>query len=165
MLRRYVRVESRLQHEMDLEYGVRLSPGLFVFHLQLILRDWFEEQTRTGQRMTVPAPDFAEHIHAYERQNNLNWVPSVNNVPALHTLHLLHRAPSAPSASRPPSASRELGVPRSAPTEQRDLGARVRNPSRDAHFTGSTAFANNVRERCVEEAITLTGGGVHAQAH
>jgi hypothetical protein len=74
ILRRYERVEERLQHSMDLKHGPRLSPGLFVFHLQLILCDWFENQTGTGQRFNVPAPDFTEHIRTFERQNYLNWL-------------------------------------------------------------------------------------------
>jgi hypothetical protein len=131
MLRRFERVESRLQHQLDLEYGVRLAPGMFVFHLQLILRDWFEEQARTGQRRSVPAPDFAEHIRTFERQNNLSWVPSVSNVPALHALRLQPLAANALPAPRGPGVA--------------ELGACVRNPSRDARFTGSTAFATNVR--------------------
>jgi hypothetical protein len=155
MLRRFERVESRLQHQLDLEYRVRLNPGLFVFHLQLIFRDWFEEQTRTGQQRLVPPPDFAEHIHTFERQNNLRWVPSVSNVPALHALRLQPRTANAPPAPRGHGVARETGTPRPAPA---DLGARVRNPSRDARFTGSTAFATNVRERRVDEAIIVGGG-------
>jgi hypothetical protein len=84
MLRHFERVESRLPHAMDLEFGPRLAPALFVFHLQLIERDWFEEQMCTGQRFVVPAPEFAERT--FERQNNLSWLPSVSNVPALFAL-------------------------------------------------------------------------------
>jgi hypothetical protein len=155
MLRSLERVESRLQHQLDLKYGVRLAPGLFVFHLQLILRDWFEEHTRTGQHRAVPPPDFAEHIRTFERQNNLRWMPSVSNVPALHALRLQPRADNAPPAPRGHGVARDTGTPRPAPA---DLGARVRNPSLDARFTGSTTFATNLRERRVDEAIIVCGG-------
>jgi hypothetical protein len=81
-------MESHIQNEIDLEHGVRLTPGLFVFHLQLLLCDWLEEQTRTGQRFSVDAPDFAQHLRMFERQNNLNWLPLVNNVPAFQDLRV-----------------------------------------------------------------------------
>jgi hypothetical protein len=128
---------------------------MFFFHLQLILHDWFEEQTRTGQRFSVPVPDFAEHIRTFERQNNLSWVPSVSNALALHALRLQPRADNALPAPRGSGVARETGTPRPAPAE---LSTRVRNPSRDARFTGRTAFATNVRERRVDEAIVVGGG-------
>jgi hypothetical protein len=59
MLRQYERVDARLQHKIDTEVGAHLALALFIFHLQLILRDWFVEQTRTGHRMTVPAPNLS----------------------------------------------------------------------------------------------------------
>jgi hypothetical protein len=42
--------------------------------------------------------------------------------------------------------------------ERSDPGPRVRNPVRDASFTGNTAFTGNVRSRRVDEAIALAGG-------
>jgi hypothetical protein len=56
-------------------------------------------------------------------------------------------------AAPPTTASR--GAP--SAVQRPDLGSRVRNPSRDARFTGITAFANNVRTRRVEGAIQLAG--------
>jgi hypothetical protein len=112
MLRRYERVERRLQHVMELEYGPRLIPGLFVFHIQLILSDWFEDHTRTGQRFTVPAPDFAKHIRTFERQNNLNWLPSV---PALFALCLVPRTSTVTAPTRQQNNNREPAAPRAVP--------------------------------------------------
>jgi hypothetical protein len=162
MLRQYERVEARIRNEIDNEVGTRLSPALFVFHLQLILRDWFEDQTRTGQTSIIPAPDFGLHLKTFELQNNLNWLPSVSYVPAL--LALRPAAPRHQHAPRPSVPSAALAAPpatasRGAPSavQRPDLGSRVRNPSRDARFTGSTAFANNVRTRRVEDAIQLAG--------
>jgi hypothetical protein len=83
MLRQYDRVEARLVNEMETEVGPRLVPSLFVFHLQLILRDWFVEQTMTRQRVAVAAPDFGQYLKVFERQNNLHWMPSVTNTPSL----------------------------------------------------------------------------------
>jgi hypothetical protein len=100
MLRQYEKVEARLQHEIDTEVGSRLGPALFVFHVQLILRDWFVDQTRTGQCDLDPAPDFGQYHKAFERQNNLNWLPSVSNIPALFALRAAPvRAVNAPARS------------------------------------------------------------------
>jgi hypothetical protein len=63
MLHQYEQVEASLQNDIDTAVGTRLGPPLFVFHLQLILRDWFVEQTRTGQRFSVPAPDFGQYLN------------------------------------------------------------------------------------------------------
>jgi hypothetical protein len=67
MLRCFEGTEARLQHEMNTHHGPRLAPALFVFHLQLIERDWFVESTRTGQRTPVPAPDFCQYLHVFKR--------------------------------------------------------------------------------------------------
>jgi hypothetical protein len=162
MLRQYEWVEARIRNEIDTEVGPRLGPALFVFHLQLILRDWFEDQTRTGQTAIIPAPDFGLHLKTFERQNNLNWLPSVFYVPSLLALWL--NVPCNQHAPRPvaPAATPEaLAAPasRGAPSavQRPDLCSRVLNAGRDTYFTGSTAFDNNVRSRRVEEAILLAG--------
>jgi hypothetical protein len=72
MLRQYERVEARIIHKMDTEVGARLEPPHFVFHLQLILRDWFVDQTRTVQAALIPAPDFGYYLKLLDRQNNLS---------------------------------------------------------------------------------------------
>jgi hypothetical protein len=59
---------------------------------------------------------------------------------------------------RPDVAQADNVVHAATTTERRDLGPRVRNLGRDSRFTGNTAFANNVRSRRAEEAITLAGG-------
>jgi hypothetical protein len=102
ILHQYERVEACLQNDIDTAMGTQLGPPLFVFHLQLILRDWFVEQTRTCQRFSVPSPDFGQYLKMYERQNNLNWLPSVANIPALQALV----APE-PQASTSPPISQE----------------------------------------------------------
>jgi hypothetical protein len=165
MLRRFEGMEARLQHEMNTHHGLCSAPALFVFHLQLIKRDLFVESTRTGQRAPVPAPDFCQYLHVFERQNNLHWLPSVTNVPALLALvpatmaprpGWTPRAPALPREGEPPPPQLEL-----LPQQQRNAAIRpprVRNPARDARFTGNTAFAGNVRSRRVDEAISLAGG-------
>jgi hypothetical protein len=166
MLRRFEGVEARLQHEISTHHGPRLAPALFVFHLQLIDRDWFVESTKTGQRAPVPAPDFCQYLCIFERQNNLHWLPSVTNVPALLALAPATIIPRPGGGPRAPAAPRgggatapaAAGVSPAVAVERRDLGPRVRNPAHDARFTGNTAFAGNVRSRRVVEAIALAGG-------
>jgi hypothetical protein len=162
ILRQYERVKARIRNEIDTEVGTHLGPAMFVFHLQLILRDWFEDHTRTGQTAIIPVPDFGLHLKTFERHNNLNWLPSVSYVPSLLALRpaapLNQHAPrpSAPAAALvSPIAPTSHGAP--SAVQRPDLGSRVRNPGRDACFTGSTAFANTVRSRRVEEAILLAG--------
>jgi hypothetical protein len=92
ILCRYERVDARLHKEIDSEYGSHLGTAIFVFHLQLILHNWFDFQMQTEQRFKVPAPDFAQRIKVFERQNNLHWLPSINNVPALLALRVAHRS-------------------------------------------------------------------------
>jgi hypothetical protein len=165
MLRRFEGMEARLQHEMNTHHGPRLAPALFVFHLQLIERDWFVESTKTGQRAPVPAPDFCQYLRVFERQNNLHWLPSVTNVPALLALIPAIATPRPGANPRAPAVPRgggatppAVGGAPAAAVERRDPGPRVRNPARDARFTGNTAFARNVRSRRVDEAIALAGG-------
>jgi hypothetical protein len=166
MLRDYERVEARLVHEIDAELGTKLGPATFVFHLQLIIRDWFVDQTRTGRRDIVPAPDFAQYLKVFERQNNLHWLPSVLNVPCLAALRTVSATPRGAPVATPRVAVRSGGrgngggetpAGRGA-VAQRELGPRVRNPARDARFTGNTAFAQMVRNRRVDEAIDIAGG-------
>jgi hypothetical protein len=162
MLRQYERFEARIHNEIDTEVGTCLGPALFVLHLHLILRDWFEDHTRTGQTAIIPAPDFGLHLKTFKRQNNLNWLPSVIYVPPLLALrpavpHNQHAPrPVAPAATpRAPTTPASRGAP--SAVQRPDLGSRVRNPGRDARFTGSMAFAKNVRSRRVEETILLAG--------
>jgi hypothetical protein len=76
-----------------------MGPALFVFHVQLILHDWFVDQTCMGKSAIIPAPDFGHYLKAFEHQNNLNSLPSVSNVPILLALRAppaLVCAPNAP---------------------------------------------------------------------
>jgi hypothetical protein len=65
-------------------------------------------------------------------------------------------APTVPRAAA--TGDRATPATRTSPREQRELGARIRNPSRHAMFTGYTAFANNVRDRYVDQDFAVTGG-------
>jgi hypothetical protein len=120
MLRQYERVEARIIHKMDTEVGARLGPTLFVFHLHLILSDWFVDQMRMGQAAIIPALDFGHYLKLFDRQNNLSWLPSVTNTPALFALHSTPvrapnapRRPAAPATAPPPrlrSPTRATGI-------------------------------------------------------
>jgi hypothetical protein len=114
------------------------------------------DHNRTGQSAIIPAPDFGCYFKAFERQNNINWLPSVSNVPALPTLWAA--SVGVPNALRQVAAPPAVTTCAPPASERRDLGPRARNPGRDARFTGKTSLANNVRFCRVEEAIALAGG-------
>jgi hypothetical protein len=132
----------------------------------LILRDWFVNQTRTGQAAIIPAPDFGYYLKLFDHQNNLSWLPSVTNIPTLFALRatpkraLITPRRTAAPAEVPTAApvSNAGNVARAAPAPERpDLGPRIHNLGRDTRFTGNTVFANNVRSHHVEEAIVVAG--------
>jgi hypothetical protein len=161
ILRWYERVKYVLHHYINLEHRGHLGPALCLFHIQLILRDWLKNKTRTRQLFAVPAPDFAQHIEVFEQQNNLYWLHSVYNVPAL--LALRNSTPRLPTAA--PRATVAAPTERRAPSnaaaparEHRDVGPRMRNPRQDVRFTGNPEFAKKVRECRVDDAMTAVGG-------
>jgi hypothetical protein len=86
----------------------------------------------------------------------------MSNVPALLALQAPPaRIQIAPRQSAAPhqSAAHVAAATCADPTsERRNVGPRVRNPGRNARFTGNNTFANTVRSRRVEEAIDLAGG-------
>jgi hypothetical protein len=107
--------------------------------------------TWTGQSATISAPDFGCYLKAFERHSNLNWLPSVSNLPASLAL----RAPPALVQITP----RQAAVAATAPaSKRRDLGPHLCNPGRNARFTCKIVFAKNVRTRWVEEAIYRAEG-------
>jgi hypothetical protein len=162
IIRRYETVESRLHYDIESKHGVRLDTELFVFHIQLILRDWLEDQTCTGQRFTVPEPDFYHHIKSFERQKNMHWLPSVNNVPALIALssspHLPAATPILADVTPMERRAQVVAAAAATPRVQTDVGTRMRDLIRHARFTGNSAFANTVCAHHVDEAMALSGG-------
>jgi hypothetical protein len=126
----------------------------------LILLDWFEDHMQMGQRFAVSTPDFAQHIKVFERQNNLQWLPSINNVPALLAPCVTH-CPAVDTPRVAISASMERRVPAASasnPREQRDLGHTTRNLTRASGFMGNIAFVNNIHNSWVYDVMTLAGG-------
>jgi hypothetical protein len=102
-----------------------------------------------------------------EVQNNLIWLPTVTNVPALLALRVVTRAsttragaPSTNADTGPGGANvgggSTLGAAVGA-TARRDPGAQVRNPNRDSRFVGNNPFARMVRSRSVALAIAAAG--------
>jgi hypothetical protein len=162
-------MESRLRWDLDSTHGQRFPP-LMVFHTQLIWRSWFVKQLSTGQTRVIAAPDFCHGLDAFDVHNNLSWLPSVSNVPALQALtspsrnlgqgsgsqegggnsNLAARATPATTASASPTPAAPAG-------NRHDPGRPVRNTDRDAMFTGNIPFAANVRTHRVQQAIALAG--------
>jgi hypothetical protein len=44
------------------------------------------KQLATGQTRVVAAPDFCHGLDTSDMHNNLSWLPSASNVPALQSL-------------------------------------------------------------------------------
>jgi hypothetical protein len=138
-----------------------------VFHVQLNIRNWISCQLDVAETECLPPPDFCQGLHMLEVQNNLMWLPTVTNVPALLALRVVTRAsttragsPSTNTDTGPGGANigggSTLGAAAGAAT-RRDPGAQVRNPNRDSRFVGSTPFARMVRIRSVALAIAAAG--------
>jgi hypothetical protein len=102
-----------------------------------------------------------------EVQNNLMWLPTVTNVPALLAMRVVTRAsttragaPSTYADNGPGGANvgggSTLGAAVGA-TARRDPGAQVRNPNLDSRFVGNTPFVRMVRSRSVALVIAPAG--------
>jgi hypothetical protein len=128
------------------------------------------KQLTTGHTRVIAAPYFCHGLQAFGMYNNLSWLPSVFNVPALQALtspsrnlvggggsrggggNSNHPARTAPTGTA--SAVASTAAPAGSWC---DPGRPVRNTDRDAMFTGNTQFPANVRTRRVQQAIALAG--------
>ena len=92
------RQNRRLNQIYDLEaqFGKQLAPTLFVFHVQLLHRSWWEKQWRYNAKRKAKMPNLTLGVDAYKLTNSLSWVPAINNVPALMALRSADN-PSAPT--------------------------------------------------------------------
>jgi hypothetical protein len=89
-LRQYDCLFTRLESEIDQVYGRRLRPSLVTFHVQLAWRNWLVVQLDANEKVCLDLPDFTQGLNMLEIQNNLMWLPTVTNIPALFAL----RSPS-----------------------------------------------------------------------
>jgi hypothetical protein len=176
-LRRYSRMLTRLEFEIDHAHGRRLGPSLMTFHVQLAWRNWMVVQLEAVETEAINPPDFGTGLTMLETQNNLMWLPSTTNVTMLLKLSVPIRAPQvgrtpgpappirapvpalSPAARHIPTPSG--GVPTVAPAACRDQGRPIRNTARASLFTANSPFAQNVRSRRVSETIALTGPPPH----
>jgi hypothetical protein len=163
-LRRYRRVLTRLEFEMDHAHGRRLGPAITTFHVQLAWRNWMVLQLDTGETEAITPPDFGVGITMLETQNNLMWPPSVTNVPLLLNLSLAQRpVPARAPVTAPAQAGNRAPNAAAAPPavawrdQGRDQGRLIRNTARPPVYTGNTPFSQNIRARRVAEAIALAG--------
>jgi hypothetical protein len=163
--RLYEQLETRLESKLDHVYGRRLGPALMVSRVQLKIRNWLVCQLVVAETEHLIPPYFYQGFHMLEVQNNLIWVPTVTNVPALLALcttTLVSASSGTGGSSYTTGANRGgTGAPNPAATSdnqvRRDPGAQVRNPNRDARFVGNTPFACLVRSRSVAQAIAMAG--------
>jgi hypothetical protein len=167
-LRRYRRMLTRLEFEIDHAHGRRLGPAITTFHVKLAWRNWMVLQFDTGETDAIAPPEFGVGLTMLETQHNLMWIPSVTNVPLLLSLSLAQRpvaarararapvAAPAPAGNRAPNAA--APPPVVARRDQgRDQGRPIRNTARPAVYTGNTPFSQNIRARRVTDAIALAG--------
>jgi hypothetical protein len=156
-LRRYIRMLTRLEFEIDHAHGRRLGPSLMTFHVQLAWRNWMVAQLEAGETEAIDPTDFGTGLTMLETHNNLMWIPSITNVPMLLNLSVPIRAPPAGRTSGPAppvrapapvpsSASYQVstppcGAPIVAPVARRDQGRPVQNTARASMFTANSPFA------------------------
>jgi hypothetical protein len=167
-LQLYERLETRLESELDHAYGRRLGPSLMVFHVQLNIRKRIACQLDVAETECLSPPYFCQGLHMLEVHNNLMWLPTVTNVPALLALRVITRASTSRAGAPRSSAgtgSNGGGGGGSGATlgaaigtiARRDPGAQVRNPNRDSRFVGNIPFARMVISRSVALAIAAAG--------
>jgi hypothetical protein len=108
-LRQYGRLFTRLESEIDQVYGCRLGPSLVTFHVQLAWRNWLVGQLDANETVRLEPPAFAQGLNMMEVQNNLMWLPTINNVPALSALRINVRSPATATIPRSPVPTQESG--------------------------------------------------------
>jgi hypothetical protein len=161
-LRQYDRLLTRLESEIDQVYGRRLGPSLVTFHVQLAWRNWLVVQLDANKTVRLDPPAFTQGLNMMEVQNNLMWLPTINNVPALSALRINVRSPAEETLPRSPAPTQDAGgrAPSSvepAVAARRDPGRQVHNPSRESCFVGNTPLARNVRSKTVSAASADAG--------
>jgi hypothetical protein len=73
-LRRYSRMLTRIEFEIDHAHGRRLGPSIMTFHVQLDWRNWLVVQLEAGGTESIDPPDFGTGLTMLETQNNLMWL-------------------------------------------------------------------------------------------
>jgi hypothetical protein len=146
---------------LDHAYDHHLGPAVVVFHVQLAVRNWMVCQLDVLETELLDPPDFCQGLHMLEVQNNLMWLPTVTNVPALFGTCVITRA-TTPSTTGSGGGVSGGGGPATTATAggkitRQDTGDQVRNPNRDARFVGNTPLVRLVRIRSVVQAITVVG--------
>jgi hypothetical protein len=84
-------LETRLESDLDHAHGCCLGPALMVFHVQLAILNWLVCQVDMEETEHLSPPDFCQGLHMLEVQNNLMWLPTMTNVPALLALRATTR--------------------------------------------------------------------------
>jgi hypothetical protein len=138
-LRKYSRMLTRLEFEIDHVHGWRLGPSIMTFHVQLAWRNWMVLQLDSGETESIAPPDFGAGLSMLEMQNKLMLLPSVTNVPLLLSLSLGSRTPApahvaarAPVGDRAPPAAR---APAAAPSGGGAPRSSCRTPLGQEHGT------------------------------
>lgn len=158
-IRNYDRHSTSLQTAMDIKYGAALAPALFLFHVQLAYRTWFDERFVNDQHDN-PVPDLSTGMRQWVTGLRLGWLPEYSSVPALIALapRVAVRAAAPLPPGRPPAAAnRGPGAAEPRDTPHLAPADRVQNTNRDPRYIGNSPIALNVKSRPVRTAIAAAG--------
>jgi hypothetical protein len=152
--RLFDKLETRLRHSMERSFGPRLAPAMIVLYMHMKLYYWFEAQLDVSETARVEAPNLNEGLRRFQVTNNLDWLPSPEDIPVISALGRRTPAP-APAANR--TAGARAAPPAAADRDPDNARRRVQNNARDDAFTANSPFAGRVRNRSVTEAVQLAG--------
>eukprot|EP00536_Pseudo-nitzschia_multiseries_P008670 jgi/Psemu1/21042/gm1.21042_g len=96
VLSRFKIQQMPLRRAIADEVGELLTPAIVVYHFQIRVRGWLEEQWEAAS--PIPSPDFGANFHTFQMSQNLNWLPNVSNVAALRLLRRFGPPPSPTKA-------------------------------------------------------------------
>jgi hypothetical protein len=127
-------------------------------------RNWLVVQLDANETVCLDPKDFTQGLNMLEIQNNLMWLPTVTNIPALSALRSLTRQPAAATPIRTPiwtpiqvpAPSSGLNKEADAPP-RRDPGCQLCNPAHQACFVGNTPLSRNVRSMATSSAVADAG--------
>jgi hypothetical protein len=85
-LRQYDNMFTILKRDLDQVRGGRLGPSFMTFHVQLTWMNYLVVQLDAGDMDHIDPTDFTYGLTMLEVQNNLMWMPTINNIPALYAI-------------------------------------------------------------------------------
>lgn len=156
--RMYLAMDLELQAALDHEVGRVLGPPMLVYIFQTRVQDWFMWQW--GMDEPYDVPQLRRELGQFTRTKNLNWLPSVNDVPDLYNLKLragrdgngfandraYRQAPQTPATT-----------PRVQPSSggERQTQTRIVNPDWDPVYQENNEFCRNITNWRIAKAMAI----------